>query len=118
MDFYHDYDSEPELRRVEVRLLGTGAAVATKVYGQGITVARTGAGVHTLTFAESPGTYAGVVWGLDATTPAGVAGWTVVATATSAMVITVTTYNSLFAAADLSAAQWANLTIRFKQASV
>lgn len=118
MSFLDRYDvkvTEPELHKTQVRLEGEGAAVATKVYGRGVTVARTGAGVHTLTFASSPGTYVGHTWGLDATTVADVNGWTVVVTATSATVLTVTVHNELFAAADLPADTWLFLELNFER---
>jgi hypothetical protein len=114
MDFYPDRSSEPELRTVEVRLLGTGASAPTKVYGKGITVARTGAGVYTLTFSASPGTYAGCLPGLDATTPGDIKNHSVICTATSATVITVNFYDAAAAARDLAAAEWINLSLKFK----
>jgi hypothetical protein len=117
MESYPDYTSEAELRTVKVRLLGTGAAVPTKVYGQGLAVARSGVGVYTLTFTEGQGMYAGCTPGFDATTASGLAGFTVVCTATSATVITVSLFNSANAAADLAAAQWINLALDFKQTS-
>ncbi len=44
--------SSEALQNVEVRLLRTGARPPPKVFGRGITVARTGVGVYTLTFVE------------------------------------------------------------------
>lgn len=113
MDFYPKRSTEPDLKNVEVRLLGTGASAPTKERGQGITVARSGTGVYTLTFPESPGVWAGATHGHEATTASGLAGFTVVVTPTSSTVITVSLFNGSNAAADLAAAQWLNLTLRF-----
>jgi hypothetical protein len=114
MDFYPDKSSEPELRSVEVRLLGTGASAPTKVYGKGITVARSNTGIYTLTFTASPGTYAGCLFGLDATTPGDIKNHSVVCTATSSTVITVNFYDASANAHDLAAVEWINLTLKFK----
>lgn len=114
MDFYDGKSSEPELRSVWARLLGTGAAAPTKVYGKGITVARTGVGVYTLTFTGSPGTWVGANVSLEATTPAGLAVFSVVVTATSSTVTTVNLYNAAAALTDLAAAQWINLSLNYK----
>ncbi len=107
--------SSEALQNVEVRLLGTGASAPTKVFGKGITVGRTGVGVYTLTFVESPGTWAGYTWGIDATTPANIKNHDVVVTATSTTVITVTLWDAAAAAHDLAAAEWINLTLKFVQ---
>lgn len=116
-DFYQERSSEPELRNVEVRMVGTGASAPTKVYGKGITIARSGAGVYTLTFSASPGRYAGYTWGIDATTPGNVKNHDVVLTATSATVYTVNFYDATGTARDLAATEWINLTLKFKQSN-
>lgn len=112
------YAAEGDMVYLDVRLLGTGAAVPTKVYGKGITVARTGAGVYTLTHTESPGIWAGCLKGTDATTPGDIKNFDVVVTNTSATVVTVNFYNASGTATDLAAAQWINLTLRYKRTSV
>ena len=117
MDGYDLRSSEPDLISIDVRLLGTGSA-PTKVYGKGITVARTGAGVYTLTHAETPGTWAGCLKGTDATTPGDIKNFDVVVTNTSATVVTVNFYNASGTATDLAAAQWINLSLRYKRTSV
>lgn len=115
LEKYPPLVSEPELFTVKVRILGTGAATPTKVYGKGITVARTGAGVITLTFAASPGTYCGYQWGIDATTPGNVKNHDVVLTATSSTVYTVNFYDASAAAHDLAATEWINLSLDFER---
>lgn len=116
LDRYPVVVSEPELRTIKVRLLGTGAAAPTKVYGRGITVARTGAGVYTLTFASSPGDFVGVKFGLDATTPGDIKNHSVICTKTSSTVITVNFYDAAAAAHDLAALEWINLDLDFEKA--
>lgn len=121
MHFSDSKTSEPALRDVEVRLLGTGAAVPTKVRGQGITVTRTGVGVYVLTFAEHLGTYEGHVGpGLEATTPGDIKNHSVILGAynTTTRAITVNLFDAAAAAHDLAALEWINLRLRFKQSSV
>ena len=111
--------TEPDMIYVEVRLLGTGASAPTKVLGKGITVARTGAGVYTLTFAKSPGNWCGPTGvGLDATTPGDIKNHSVVVTNTSATVVTVNFYDAAAAAHDLAALEWINFTLRYKRVAV
>jgi hypothetical protein len=117
MDFYELRSSEPEMRYVDVRLLGTGASAPTKVYGKGITVARSNTGIYTLTFTASPGTWAGCTVGLDATTPGDIKNHSVVCTKTSATVVTVNFYDASANAHDLAALEWINLTLKFKQSN-
>lgn len=104
----------PDLRTVELRLLGTGAGNPTVELGQGVTVVRSPTGIYTVTIADQLGTYAGFDFGLEATTASGLAGYTVVATKTSNQVIVFSVFNGSNAAADLAAAQWLNLTLKFK----
>lgn len=118
MTFLDRYDpkvSEPELVEIKVRMVGTGAAAPTKVYGRGVTIARSGVGVYTLTFAASPGTYCGYTWGIDASTPGNVKNHDVVLTATSSTVITVNFYDAAAAAHDLAASEWINLWLDFER---
>ncbi len=114
MEAYLDRASEPGLVKVECRFLGTGAALMTKEYGSGFVLARTGVGVHTLTFPEYPGRYIGSQTNFDATSAIAVAGYTAVVTVTSPLVLTLSTFNGSNAAADMAAAQWLNLTLKFK----
>lgn len=109
------HTSEPDMTYREVRLQGAGAAVPTKQLGRGITVSRTGAGVYRLTFAASPGNFAGTLGpSFDAVTPTDVDRWTIVCSPTSTVITTVNVYNEAGAAADLPANTWLNLVLRFK----
>ena len=110
--------TEADMKYVEVRLLGTGAAIPTKVLGKGITVARTGVGVYTLTFAKSPGNWCGALVGLDATTGSDIKNHSVIVTATSTTVVTVTFWDASAAAHDLAALEWINLVLRYKTVAV
>lgn len=60
-----------------VTMEGTGAAAPTKLHGPGITITRTSEGLIKLTWAENPGNFVGMLWGLGAATPSAVAGHTV-----------------------------------------
>lgn len=100
-------------------LVGVTSSVA-KVYGPGATPTRTGAGAYLWTWAENPGLFIGTTYGLQATVMSGLAGFTVVAGAFTPFVtgsvsasLAFTVYNSSFAAADLTALQWATLNVVF-----
>jgi hypothetical protein len=121
MQFYPDETTEAHLKRVEVRLLGTGASVPTKQLGQGITVTRTGTGVYKLTFGESQGVWRGHTGvGFEATTPADLKTHSVVFGAynTTTRAIELTLYDASGNAHDLAALEFLNFTLRFKQTSV
>lgn len=113
-DFFPARTSEPDLRYVDVRLHGAGTSAPTKVYGLGVTVARSGVGVYTLTFKRAPGSWVGFTFGLDSTTPANVKNHDVVCAATSTTVITVNFFDAAGAAHDLVAGEWLNLQLRFR----
>jgi hypothetical protein len=117
LDQYPSRTSEPDLSKIWVRMVGTGATAPTKVYGRGVTIARTGVGVYTLTFATSPGTYAGYTWGIDATTAANIKNHDVVLTATSSTVLTLTFWDAAAAAHDLVATEFINLELAFIKAA-
>ncbi len=121
MYFADPKTSEAELRYVELRLEGAGAAAPTKRLGQGITVTRTGAGDYLLTFAEPLGNYVGHTgMGLEAATPANVKNHSVVLGAynPTARTLQVTFWDAAAAAHDLVATEFINATLRFKQTSV
>jgi hypothetical protein len=116
--------SSPEKWERDVRLLGTGAAAPTVEIGEGVTATRNSAGNYRLSFSEPPGIWLGLTYGLQAATPADLAGHTVVAdtfTAKSGSTnayIDVVLYNSTFDAHDLAANEYICLTLKFKQTSV
>lgn len=121
MNFSDPKSSEPELRYVELRLEGAGAAPPTKRNGQGITVTRTGVGDYLLTFAEHLGNYIGHTGiGLEAAVPANIKNHSVVFGAYSAAnrTLQVTFWDAAAAAKELAAAQFLNATLRFKQTTV
>lgn len=77
MDGFPIRANKAELRAELVTMEGTGAAAPTKLYGPGITITRTGEGVYKFTWANNPGHFLGMTWGLGAATPADVSGHTV-----------------------------------------
>jgi hypothetical protein len=117
MDFYEPKSSEPEMRYIDVRIEGTGASAPTKIYGKGVTVARSSAGIYTLTFSSSPGTWAGCTIGIEADTPADIKGHTVVATKTSSTVITLNFTGATETLHDLADNEFINLTLKYKQSN-
>lgn len=110
----------PEHKEHCLRLLGANGAALTKVEGAaGVTVARTGEGAYTLTFAENPGTLVGADFCFQAATPADLKGYTLVLdTLDSSFVLPFEVYDSSFAAADLLANQWLLLTLKFRTTGV
>lgn len=109
--------TQPEVRQHIISMVGTGASAPTKLYGLGVTITRTSAGLYLLTWAESPGTFLGMTSGLGADTPSALVGFTLVrdtydATSRS-MEIRLT--NTSDVATDLAAAQYIDLIVSFKE---
>jgi hypothetical protein len=117
MKFFDQKSSIAGERIYRVGLTGTGAADATKRWGQGVTVTRQSAGVHRITFLENPGNFQG--WGQDvgATTPSAVKNYSVVrgdyTVSGSTYYIDVSIFNAAGTATDLAAAQYLDLEFRF-----
>lgn len=103
-------------RVYRVRILGTGAADPTKQIGRGVSVTRTAEGVYKFTFANNPGTFVNFYPGLGAATPSAVKGHTVTrdtpvaATATTNAYIELSVWDSTFAADDLDATEYLDVT--------
>jgi ribose 5-phosphate isomerase RpiB len=111
--------SLPELQAHVVTMVGTGAAAPTKVFGNGVTITRTGAGDYRLTWAENPGVYVATVHSLRAATESDNKGHTLVmgSWSTSAWTLDLTLWDSAFAAEDLEANEWIELVVFFKPTS-
>lgn len=112
--------SHPNTRYHHVRLLGTGAADPTKEVGHGITATRTAEGVYKLTWADNPGVFLGIVgYIFGDTTPGDVKGHTLTRdtfsafTSSSAAYVEVSVWDSTFAANDLGATEYVDITIAF-----
>lgn len=117
MHMSDDKASEPEMRRVEVRLEGAGAAAPTKRNGQGITVTRNGVGDYTLTLAEHLGKHIGAAAVSLEGTPANLKNCSVIlgTYVPATRTIQVTVWSSAGAARELAATEFVNATLRFKQ---
>jgi len=118
--------ADPESYTLLLQLQGAGAGVIpvipTTSNAHGITIARTSAGLYTLTFNEEPGPN---FEGLDAafgdtTNPVTVAGWSATSgvftkrSATTKATLTFGTQNSTFAGADMAVTSYAFLQLCFK----
>lgn len=117
LDAFIRRSSEAEPRDIEFRMVGTGAAVPTKLLGKGITLARPALGRTTLTFREAPGSYDGVVGlAIEAATPANVAGHTIVVIPynITTRVIEIQFFDAANALHDLAANEFVNVTFRFR----
>lgn len=112
-DFWPDLTNQPESRNYEIRLLGANGANPTEQLGADVTVTRTGEGAYLITWAKDPGIFKG--WSIDfgATTPADLKGYTAVRGVYSAQTLAFVIYDSTFAAADIIAAQYADIVVRF-----
>jgi hypothetical protein len=115
VDFYDAQTSIPEEKRYRIRLLGANDANPTTQLGRGVTVTRTGEGAYRITFANNPGTFIGWSCSFGADTPADLKGYTAVRDTWDATNkrLDFVVYNSTFAAADLIAAQYADIVVEF-----
>jgi hypothetical protein len=116
--------SVPDERHIRVRLLGTGAADPTREIGQGVTITRTASGVYKIVFNEGQGTFVGMgAPAFGAATAADVKGHTCTRgtytspTATAAGFLSISVWNSSFAADDLQATEYLDLDFVFSQNS-
>jgi hypothetical protein len=114
LDAYETKGTQSEIVETFVRFVG-GTLAVTKVEGVGVTVAYTGTGIVTITWAENPGRFMGVTWGLQATTASGVKGYTVVpgVFSTTAFTLAINITSAAEALVDLAALQWCNLRVSF-----
>jgi hypothetical protein len=116
--------SIPDERLYVIRLLGTGAADPTVEIGAGVTAPRQATGVYRVTIPKNPGTFIGVrgyVFG--AATPGDVKGQTLTRdtwtapTASASGYLDIAVWSSTFAADDLQATEYLDLTIAFSEDS-
>lgn len=110
--------SEPEVVATVIRLLGTGASDCTKEIGAGVTVARTGAGAHTITWADDPGVFLGWSASFGAATPGDMAGHTAIRDTYASKALPFVVYDSSFAADDLEADEYIDIVVWFRRTSV
>jgi hypothetical protein len=120
--FYEPLSSEPTLRSHVVKFVG-GTTAVTKVFGNGITVSYISTGIVDLVWTDTPGTYVGFTWGLEALTASGVKGYTVVAgqatnvfnASTKTLRLNITGASESLV--DLAASQWLNCIVLFKESA-
>jgi len=119
-DAYPVRSSVPEIVEHLISLVGTGAAIPTKVTGTGpgITVTRTSAGLYVLTWSENPGIFIGLSWGLGADTPLDVDRFSLVRSAFASNALSITVFSEAGTATDLAALQYVDIVIRFKRTAV
>lgn len=123
MSFAPSRTSVDDERLHEYRLLGTGAADPTVELGpSGGTVTRQASGVYRFTSPAGAGTFVGVRgYMLGAATPGDVKGHTVtrdtytVPTSTARGYLDVSVWNSSFAADDLQATEYLDITLVFSE---
>ena len=111
----------PELGVHVITMEGTGAAVPTKLYGPGITLARTSEGLYTATWDENPGTFIACVPSLGADSPAAMAGFSVnhdTFATSSPWVLPFLLSEADNSIVDLADNQYLTLLVFFKQTAV
>lgn len=115
----HVRASVPEKIEYDVSGVG-GSSEVTQEEGDGVTLTRTGTGAYLLTWANDPGVFVGLTYGLSATTPGNIAGHTLIAGlySTSAFTLAFIVYNASDAAHDLAALEHMHLTVNFKTTSI
>lgn len=117
IDFYPIRSSEPGTTDYFVSIVGVNNTNPTETYGQGVVVTRTGEGVYRITWATNPGRFLGIKgFAFGATTMADVKGYTVTRGVynTTAFTLDLSVWDSTFAAADIIALQYLDITLSFK----
>jgi len=123
MGFSPSRTSVDDERLYVFRLLGTGAADVTIELGpSGATVTRQGVGVHRITMPAGSGTFVGVRgYMFGAATPGDVKGQTVTRdtytapTATARGFLDIAIWSSTFAADELQATEYLDITLAFSE---
>jgi hypothetical protein len=117
VDFFPIKTTEPDTRLYTIRILGVDDANPTEQFGSGVAITRTGEGVYRITWAANPGTFLGVVGFIfGAATMSDVKGYTVTRDTfdTTSYLLDLSVWNSSFAAADIIANQYLDITVAFK----
>ena len=121
LEAYPTRATSPEVVEHHFRLLG-GTTAVTKESGSapGVTAAYSTTGTYTLTFTQDPGTFLNWGYGLGAATPGDLAGHTAIRDTwdTTNHVFTFIVYNASFAAHDLAANEYIDITLRFQRGAV
>lgn len=115
--------ADPESYVLLLTLKGAGAGVIPTIVNnkRGVTIARTGAGLYTLTFGEEPGpTFQGLDGAFTDPTPSVVFGWTAVGgtytkrSGGTKATLTIGTGNQAGSGADLATTSQCTLSMCFK----
>jgi len=121
LDAYPVRSGIPEVYKYIVRMTGTGASVPTQNYpaaSSGVTLARTSAGLFTLTWTDDPGTYLGITGqSFGGTTTINMLNHEAREVSYASKVLTFTVYDDT-AVDDLEAAEFLTLEIAFSRSSL
>ena len=123
MDMSQSKSSIHEERVHRIRLLGTGAANPTIEVGQRVTVTRTGVGVWRIDWLDHPGTFVNCGYMGGALVASDVKGQTLtrgvpVTSAAGVLSITFSWWSSAFAADELLANEYIDLSVVFAATKV
>jgi hypothetical protein len=114
-------NTAPDTYQLTVLLTGADTSAPTVTMG---TVAYTGVGDYRISFAEDPGTFMGMTYGLGATTRTALVGHTVThglftaKSGSTAAYIDISFYNASEAAHNLQLLEYMSLTFTFKTTAV
>jgi len=121
LDAYPVRNGQAEVVEYWIKLEGTGASAPTLTFpaaSAGISVARTSAGIYTLTWTDDPGTYLCTVPGFEDTTPANLDDHSCIVDNYASKVLTITVYDGTPAVDDLEANEYLCLKVAFKRTSL
>lgn len=114
------YASEGNTVTVLLKLTGNSTSDPTLTYGKGVTVTRTAQGVWKFVFSDYEGTFIDYGCNFQATTASGVKGFTASLGDFDATgkIVSLSLWDSTFAAVDLSTTQKACVTFTFRRLGV
>ena len=119
LDAFETKSNLMDSREYVVRGVG-GSSAVTQVSGKGVTLTRTSAGLYLLTWSDAPGNFLGATHGFQATTPAALAGYTLVFGAYDATAFTLafSVYIAADTILDLAALQWVTVCAKFSPSTL
>lgn len=120
LETYPQKASEPESWEELIVFTGASTATPTLNFGKGVTLGRTGAGITTITFKDSPGNLCGAGGQFVSALMTDLKNFSVVVAPmdTTGKICTLTIFNSSGTATDLTSVQQLSLSLTFKRAQI
>lgn len=117
IDMYPVRASQGDTNEYVIRILGVDDSNPTEQVGAGVVITRTAEGVYLVTWATNPGVFSGIKgYCFGAATASDVKGYTLTRGVynSTAFTLALSVWNSSFAAADLIANQYLDVTVAFQ----